>query len=197
MLAAITLATDVDDDHSEHHEKSEHHEHHEKEFKYKCNNNKWVNYLLDEAPAEYGVYYGDKEPGFPTFIGYTVFNPFVLHGYIQIINPKGLTFFGSQGLGFSNDSSQIFYLKKDCHHRYDWINSTGTTVVPFAIEPKESNANGYPSYIARKFIEEKLYFGHVPVIGGLMFYVDSLGIIRRSSEYEVLTCVSDHCEFIF
>lgn len=61
---------------------------HSHEYIFQCNNNEWVRYMLDEAPAEEGLFYGDYAPGNPGFVGY-VSSPFPSPARIQIKNPKG------------------------------------------------------------------------------------------------------------
>lgn len=206
---AFIVASIASDDHHEVEAHSEHHEHPEhgcescehshscesceREFIHKCNNNEWVNYLLDDAPAEDGLYYGDLEPGVPTYVGYGELNSVILPGQIQIT--KGLFMFLAQRVQLKTDSANIYYLKKDCHHhKYEWVNSTGTSIVPFALEPKEASANGFPTYIAKISIDGKVYFGFVGLPGGYMIYYDEFGKPRRSADYEVLTCKSKVCK---
>ena len=70
--------------------------------------------MLDEAPAEDGVYVGDSQPGIPTFVG--GYYPTKYPISISITNPKGGYLEKPQK--FFNDSATLFYLKKDCHHKY-------------------------------------------------------------------------------
>jgi hypothetical protein len=187
-------ASFADESHEEHSEKCESCE---KEFNYKCNNNEWLSYLLNDAPGEEGLFYGFTKSNEATFVGYGELDSYILPGQVQITNPKGVFVFLAQRTLLLNDSSKMFYLKKNCDdHKYDWVNSTGTSVVPFALEPKEANVNGFPTYIARKLINGELYFGFVALPGGYMIYYDSFGKSRTTSEYEVLTCKSKVCKLL-
>jgi hypothetical protein len=184
-------------DHEKHEENCEHcHD----EFKYECNDLEWVNYLLDEAPAEDGVYLGDSSTGIPAYACYGIFESAlgtaIGTGRIQITEPKGMFSHRAPGY-FSNDSSRIFYLKNDCKkYRFKWVNSAPGEIIPYAVEPLRPMANGFHDYIARKNIsDKKTAFGAGRPGKGAIFYVDEFNQLATSNDYEVLTCKSKKCEY--
>jgi hypothetical protein len=143
--------------------------------------------MLDEAPAEDGLYYGDSEPGVPGYVG--GFAPNYFPTRIRITDPKG-GFPFINGEKFINDSSLIFYLKKDCHHKYEWVNATLSQEFPFAIQPFKEEAAGFSVYIGRIEFEDFKAFLTVVNLNGLAGYTDKNGVTYFVKEYQVLTCKS-------
>jgi hypothetical protein len=191
----------------EHGERGEHGEsceHCHDEFKYECNDLEWVNYLLDEAPAEDGFYMGDSSPGVPAYACYGIFESAlgttIGTGRIQITEPKGMFSHRAPGY-FSNDSSRLFYLKNDCKkYHFEWVVSGLSETVLYGVEPLRPKANGFPDYIGRKKIsDQKTVFGAGRPGKATLFYVDDTkeypNQLGTSDVYEVLTCKSKSCEF--
>jgi hypothetical protein len=162
----------------------------EEKFKYKCNNNEWVNYMLDEAPAEDGIYVGDSKPGIPIFVG--GYYPSKFPVGISITEPKGG--FLPQPQMFFNDSSEVFYLKKDCHHKYEWVNSSNAEILDYALQAFQENAVGTPIYIGRKVFNDYTSFLFASISVNLAYYINNKGTTEKTSEYQVLTCKSKHFE---
>jgi hypothetical protein len=162
----------------------------EKDFKYKCNNNEWVNYMLDEQPAEDGIYVGDSKPGIPIFVG--GFFPGKYPVGISITNPKGGTLIKSKV--FLNNSATLHYLKRDCHHKYEWVNSSNGEIEPYGMQAFYEDATGSSVYIARKVFTDYTAFTEVFASLGFAAYLDKDGNTINTKEYQVLTCKSKHFE---
>jgi hypothetical protein len=159
-----------------------------RKFIYKCNNNEWVNYNLDEAPAEDGIYIGDKSPGIPTFIGGHFPSKQPLR--IDITDPKGGKVPFQPNEIVLRDPSTVFYLKRSCDHKYEWVNSTGREFVQNAVYAFYENSLGFTAYFGRKIIGELAAFVVAVPMSGYGTYTDLDGINQRTDEYQVLTCKS-------
>jgi hypothetical protein len=194
---------DSDDSHSHSESGSCEHCHHN--YQYECNDLEWVQYLLDEAPAEYGVYMGDSSPGIPAYAGFGIFESAqgvaVDTGYIQITQPKGLISEMAPGY-ISNDSSKIYYLKNDCEkYQFEWVPFVSGQSVPFAVEALRPMANGYHDYVSRKVISaQKTVFGsglpgksRMDYVDITMEYPNQVGV---SHDFEVLTCKAKRCKHL-
>jgi len=164
-------------------------------YKFRCNNNEWVNYMLDDAPAEEGVYLGDFGAGNPGFIGCGSVAGERGPSRIQIIEPKGnYQIYGSAEV-LINDTSRMWYLKKNCDHQYTWVNATNGEILPFAVEPFEDNANGFAMYVGRKIIKnDTVAVGCVIPFMGVMYYAGANKKQMHDKTYEVLICKSKKFE---
>jgi hypothetical protein len=190
-----------DDSHSHSDDSCEHCHH---EYQYECNDLEWKNYMLDEAPAEDGVYLGDSSPGVPAYACYGRFESAlgtaIGTGRIQVTEPRGMFSHNAPGY-FSNDSTKIFYLKNDCKkYHFEWVTSAPGEIIPFAVESLRPMVNGFHDYIARKKIsDQKTVFGAANPGKATMFYVDetqeSQNQLGTSRDYEVLTCKAKKCEY--
>jgi hypothetical protein len=90
---------------------------------------------------------------------------------------------------FINAPSVTFYLKRDCHHKYEWLNVTVGQLDPFALQPFGDNAVGFPIYIGRKvFGDSVAYINSIP-LANMAGYADASGN-HFVTEYQVLTCKS-------
>jgi hypothetical protein len=194
---------DSDDSHSHSESGSCEHCHHN--YQYVCNDLEWVQYLLDDAPAEYGVYMGDSSPGTPAYAGYGVFESelgtVIDTGRIQVTHPKGMVAARLPGY-FSNDTCNIFYLKNDCEkYQFEWVISKPGEIIPYGVEPLRPMANGFRNYIARKRIsDQKIVFGNGLPGKASFYYVDDTQaypnqVGTSNSDFEVLTCKAKKCEF--
>jgi len=164
-------------------------------YKFRCNNNEWVNYMLDDAPAEEGVYLGDHGEGNPGFIGCGSVIQERGPSRIQIIEPKGNYQVYGGGEAFLNDTSRMWYLKKNCDHQYTWVNSSDGELLTYAVEPFEDNANGFPIYVGRKVIKnDTVAAGIIVPFLGVMYYADMNKKMHQPREYEVLICKSKKFE---
>jgi hypothetical protein len=161
------------------------HSSHEK-YIYKCNNNEWVPYLFDDAPTEEGLYYGDSEPGAPGFVG----------GFLSLLSParidvtKKEAYAWFNGDKLINDPTKVFYLKRNCHHKYEWVNSTTGEPVPNALQAFAENASGASVYIGRKKFDDFTAFLTVIFALSTAGYTDKNGANHVEKEYQVLTCKS-------
>jgi hypothetical protein len=176
---------------------------HNDDFIYECNDLEWVKYLLDDAPAEDGVYLGDSSPGIPAYAGYSILESAigtgVTPGRIQITEPKGMFTPHAPGY-FSNDTFHIFYLKDDCKkYKFEWVPSKSGEIIPFAVEPLRPMINGFHDYVARKSINsQKTVFGAGIPGKATIFYIDETNeypnqLVADRGEYEVLTCKAKKC----
>lgn len=166
-----------------------------KPFKYRCNNNEWVNYMLDDAPAEEGVYYGDYGAGNPGFVGCGSVIQERGPSRIQIIEPKGNYQVYGSGEQYLNDTTRMWYLKNNCDHQYTWVNSSNGEILPYAVEPFEDNANGFTIYVGRKVIKnDTVAAGIIVPMLGVMYYADINKKMQQPREYEVLVCKSKKCK---
>jgi len=164
-------------------------------FKFKCNNNEWVNYMLDDAPAEEGVYLGDFGAGNPGFVGAGMYAREHAPARVQIMAPKGVFEVFGTGEVFINDTARMWFLKKNCDHQYTWVNSSNGELLPFAVEPIEEKVNGFTMYVGRKVIRnDTVAAGIVTPVSGSMFYADTNGKMHLPREYEVLICKSKKYE---
>jgi hypothetical protein len=102
-----------------------------------------------------------------------------------------LCFAGGSGSYFFNDSTQIWYLFRNRHHKYEWVDSKDGQTEPFAIEYSEDNG-GFKMFIGRIVRKDKpAYLGPIVSVMGVMYYVDDNGASKSAtSGYQVLTCKS-------
>ncbi|KAG5667261.1 hypothetical protein PVAND_015249 [Polypedilum vanderplanki] len=102
---------------------------------YECEN-KFSQYHLDNEPAEYGLAAGFYAPGKKAYVGVTCWNYVALNIARIQLDPLGAVSPSTGGPSmFYNDSHLIWYLRKNRHHQYKWIDSwQKVTVVPFAIK---------------------------------------------------------------
>jgi hypothetical protein len=109
---------------------------------------------------------------------------------ISISNPKGGHHIFALPQTFVNESSEIFYLKRNCHHKYEWVNSSDGEAVPYAIQAFYENAIGLDIYIGRVVFSDYTLFSGVSYLSGAA-YLDRNGNSHISkSNYQVLTCKS-------
>jgi hypothetical protein len=155
---------------------------HEK-YVYKCNNNEWLPYLFDDAPSEDGLYFGDVAPGVAGYIG--AFLPMKFPARIQISEPKG-AFSYLSGDKFFNIPGTILYLKKNCHHKYEWVNTSIGQDVPNTIQAFEGTRLDF----GRKVFGDITTFLTYSYSLGKATYTDSNGQNRFETEFQVLTCKS-------
>jgi hypothetical protein len=161
--------------------------------------------MLDEAPAEDGVYMGDSSPGIPAYACYGIFESAlgtaIGTGRIQITEPRGMFSHRIPGY-FSNDTSRIYYLKNDCHKfKFEWVTAAQGEINTFGVEPLRPKADGFHNYIARKKInDQKMVFGAGLQPRASILYVDETqeyqNQLGASNDYEILTCKARHCEYL-
>ncbi|KAG5671056.1 hypothetical protein PVAND_001274 [Polypedilum vanderplanki] len=172
-------------------ESDEHHHHHrdDEPFEYPCQN-KFVPFKLDDAPAEFGVSAGEYKEGQQAYVG--LFNGGFALGVGRIqISPPGFVFNGPNGFGiFFNDSSILFYLQRNKHHKYEWIPSQYGNDVPFAIDVG-TEIFGDLLLFARIKIGQFIALGLSFPSSGNVVYVDGNNVVQfTSTNYEILTCKS-------
>ncbi|KAG5667235.1 hypothetical protein PVAND_015225 [Polypedilum vanderplanki] len=165
------------------------------EYEYECAN-KFYRYNLDDEPAEYGLSAGFYAPGEKAYVGISQWRNIGLHaGRIQI-EDRGIELCNAGGTSyFYNDSSQIWYLYKNKHHKYEWVDSSDAKTEPYAIEFGEQNG-GFKLFIGRiQKKDEPVIIGIVPECMGVMYYVDHDGKSKHTrTGYQVLTCKSNRRE---
>lgn len=165
-------------------------------YKFQCNDNEWLPYMLDDAPAEEGIFYGDYGAGNPGFVGCGGVGDERLPARIQILEPKGAFEIYGKGETFINDSAHMWYLKRNCEHQYTWESSLNGQISPYGVEPISRNVNGYPIFVGRKVIDKyTVAAGKVLPLSGTMSYVSTDGQRHRVTDFEVLVCRSKKCEF--
>lgn len=90
-----------------------------------------------------------------------------------------------------NDSSRIWYLYKNRHHDYDWVDSKNAEVPPFALEFGKDKIGSSLLIGRAKLANGFIAVGTVVPFAGFMFYADETGKSKRVfSNYQVLTCKS-------
>lgn len=167
----------------------------DKPFIYKCNNNEWLPYLLDDAPAREGVYYGDYGVGNPGFVGSSSVVGERGTSRIQIIDPKGSYQVYGGHEEFINDTNRMWYLKKNCNHQYTWLNVSSSEIIPYAVQTFAENANGFPMYVGRKVINNYTVAAGISVpFMGVMYWANTAGNMFQEHYGEVLICKSNVCE---
>lgn len=164
-------------------------ESHERKYIYPCGN-KFYKYYLDDEPAEYGLSAGEYAKGEKAYVGLADGNDIVLSGRVQL-NPPGIYFSVRFQATFSNDSSKIWYLYKNPHHKYEWVNAKTGDDIPFSID------FGTSSSAIKIFISRIITPSNTVILGstapslGVMFYVNEKGVsTTRTSGYQILTCKS-------
>jgi hypothetical protein len=112
-------------------------------------------------------------------------------GRIQL-DPPGIYLPNTAGQGYLlNDSNAVWYLYRNRHHKYEWVDSQNAEAVPFAVD-FSSDDQGFPLYIGRIRSENRtVRMGIVVSFMGTFFYLDFDGRSRsNTSGYQVLTCKS-------
>lgn len=156
--------------------------------------NKFYRYYFDDEPAEYGLTAGEYEEGKQAYVAVVDTTFTVSNARLQLSPPGALiTDFGDSGITkFINDSSHaIYYLYRNRHHKYEWVDSQFGDEVPFAIDIG-TDIFTTAAYIARIKVNGYFRYGPVPVMfGAIMYNGDTLGSnLKASPFYQVLTCKS-------
>jgi hypothetical protein len=108
------------------------------------------------------------------------------------VNPPGIYLCNVGGPAFFvNDSSRIWYLYRNKHHSYEWVDSKDGEIVPFAVEVGQERL-GFLLYIARIVRkDEPVLLGIVVPFMGVLYYPDEFGNSKSTrTGYQVLTCRS-------
>ncbi|KAG5669018.1 hypothetical protein PVAND_016920 [Polypedilum vanderplanki] len=157
---------------------------------YECANN-YITYKLDNEPTEYGLSAGLYAPGKNAYVGLSIWRKVALMaGRIQIDPPGILVPDTSRPSYFVNDSSQIWYLKKESNHSYEWVPSGNGSIVPFAIE-YGIILSDTTLYFGRIFKNNTVFVGAVLPDMLVMYYIDNENKLQSVTDgYEVLTCKS-------
>ncbi|KAG5676535.1 hypothetical protein PVAND_006361 [Polypedilum vanderplanki] len=160
--------------------------------KYPCGNKFYI-YQYDDEPAEYGVYAGKYAPNKPAYVALIDDNTVLNFGRLQL-DPPGMLindYSNSAKETFINDSNRdIYYLYKNRHHKYEWVDSKNGELVPYAID-FGTYVYGIPNYFGRIKIDGFYRVGLVSIPLGNMYYPGKNGVaVRASTGYQVLTCKS-------
>jgi hypothetical protein len=91
---------------------------------------------------------------------------------------------------FLNDSNSVWYLYRNRHHKYEWVDSQNADDVPFAVDLSIED-QGFPVYFGRiKTKNNTVLIGTVVPFMGVFFYPAVDGKSRTANGYQVLTCKS-------
>ncbi|KAG5666147.1 hypothetical protein PVAND_017661, partial [Polypedilum vanderplanki] len=95
---------------------------------------------------------------------------------------------------FINDSSHaIYYLYRNRHHKYEWVDAQFGEIVPFGIDIG-AQIHNTPCYFGRAKINGFYQFGPIVSLFGIMFYPGK-ETVQVTPVYQVLTCKKGHFPF--
>jgi hypothetical protein len=111
-------------------------------------------------------------------------------GAIQLDPPAILLPNGGGPGYFLNDSRFMWYLYRNKHHKYEWVDSQNAENVPFAVDLSLDD-QGFSVYFGRiKSKNNTVAIGTVAPFMGAFFHPAVDGKSRTTSGYQVLTCKS-------